>query len=188
MENLLSDGEGKLLLKIARENIEAYMDNREYEVDFEIPEIFKQKRGVFVTLNKNNNLRGCIGYPEPYKPLIDALLDVSISAAVNDPRFRPVTKDELRDIDIEISVLTKPELIDVEDPQEYFDKITIGEDGLILENAFNRGLLLPQVPVEQGWDVNEFLVNLAYKAGTNFNAWQEMSTKIYKFQAQIFDE
>ncbi len=188
MADLLSEAEGEQLLKIARGNLEAYLNGKDFEIDFEVPDIFLEKRGVFVTLNENQQLRGCIGYPEPYKPLLDALLDVSISAAVNDPRFPRVTKDELEDLHFEISVLTKPELIEVNDTQEYLDKINIGEDGLIIEQGLNRGLLLPQVPTEQGWDTEEFLINLCYKAQIDVTAWMDSSTKIYKFQAQIFDE
>lgn len=89
-------------------------------------------------MNINNNLRGCIGYPEPYKPLIDAVLDVSIAAAVNDPRFMPLTLDEFQNITIEISVLTKPTKVIVKDYNEYLDKLEVGVDGLIIESDYNR--------------------------------------------------
>lgn len=185
---LLTEKEGNLLLKIARDNIRCYLENKDYQIPEDIPSIFREKLGVFVTLNINNNLRGCIGYPEPYKPLIDAVLDVSIAAAVNDPRFMPLTLDEFQNITIEISVLTKPTKVIVKDYNEYLDKLEVGVDGLIIESDYNRGLLLPQVPIEQNWDIEEFLENLCYKAGLASDAWVSATTDIFKFQAQIFQE
>lgn len=185
---LLTKKEGNLLLKIARDNIRCYLENKDYQIPEDIPSIFREKLGVFVTLNVDNNLRGCIGYPEPYKPLIDAVLDVSIAAAVNDPRFMPLTLDEFQNITIEISVLTKPTKVIVKDYNEYLDKLEVGVDGLIIESDYNRGLLLPQVPIEQNWDIEEFLENLCYKAGLASDAWMSATTDIFKFQAQIFQE
>ncbi|MCD7782193.1 MAG: TIGR00296 family protein [Methanosphaera sp.] len=186
--DILTQKEGQLLLEIARDNINTYLNNKEYEPPSNLPEIFNTKRGVFVTLNKNGDLRGCIGYPEGYKPLIDALLDVSISAATRDPRFRPLTIEEYNDITIEVSVLTQPEQIVVDNYKDYLEKIVIGRDGLIIEYGFNRGLLLPQVPIEQGWDVEEYLSYLCLKANLDVDTWMEDSVKIDSFQAQVFSE
>ena len=113
---------------------------------------------------------------------------VSIAAAVNDPRFMPLTLDEFQNITIEISVLTKPTKVIVKDYNEYLDKLEVGVDGLIIESDYNRGLLLPQVPIEQNWDIEEFLENLCYKAGLASDAWMSATTDIFKFQAQIFQE
>ncbi len=187
-QEVLNDSEQELLLKIARDNIKAYLSDEYYELPNNLPKVFYEKLGVFVTLNINHNLRGCIGYPEPVKPLIEAVLDVSIAAAFEDPRFLPLTKNEFENIDIEISVLTKPKEVKVENYKEYLDKLTVGVDGLIIEHKFNRGLLLPQVPVEQKWDIQEFLENLCYKAGLNRDAWKNKDTTIYNFQAQVFQE
>lgn len=189
MQNkILSQSEGGLLIKIARDNISCYLNNKDFKLPENIPEIFREKLGVFVTLNKHENLRGCIGYPEPYKPLIDAVCDVSIAAAVDDPRFRPLTIDEFEEISIEISVLTKPTEVLVDNYEDYLNKLTVGTDGLIIERGYNRGLLLPQVPLEQNWDIEEFLENLCYKAGLSSGAWKDDNTRIFKFQAQIFQE
>ena len=185
---VLTYDEGQLALQIARENIESILNGHEYLCDKQLPEIFHEKLGVFVTLNKNNNLRGCIGYPEPYESLIDGLLDVSLSAAFDDPRFNPVSKNEFDDISIEISVLTKPELIEVNTYEEYLDKICIGIDGLIIENGYHRGLFLPQVATEQKWNIDEYLENICYKAGLPNQSWKLESTNLYKFQAQIISE
>lgn len=186
---MLSEEEGNFLLKLARESIESYIMRRKaMDVPADTPESLKEEMGAFVTLNEKGLLRGCIGYSEPIKPLVNAVIDVAISAAVGDPRFPPVTADELDKIKLEVSVLTKPELIKVEKPEEYMDKIKIGEDGLIIERGPYKGLLLPQVAVEYGWNVEEFLYNTCTKAGLTADCWLYNDVKIYKFASQIFNE
>ncbi|MBE6486584.1 MAG: TIGR00296 family protein [Methanosphaera stadtmanae] len=180
--------EGQLLIKIARENIATYLKGSYYQCTHDLPDIFHEKLGVFVTLSINSNLRGCIGYPEPYMELIEGLLDVSIAAAVDDPRFNPLSLDEFDKVQIEVSVLTKPQLVLVDSYEDYLNVLKVGRDGLIIENSYHRGLLLPQVPIEQNWDIETFLDNLCYKAGLYADAWKDENTKIYNFQAQIFEE
>ncbi len=184
----LTKEEGQLLINIARENINSYIVGEDYSPDMELPEIFNEKLGVFVTLSYNGKLRGCIGYPEPYMQLIEGVLDVSIAAAFEDPRFNPISKEEFDLTKIEISVLTKPELVEINSYEDYFSLLEIGRDGLIIENSHHRGLLLPQVPLEWNWDIKDYLENLCYKAGLHKDAWKEEKTKIYSFQAQIFEE
>ena len=184
----LTKEEGQLLINIARENINSYIDGEDYSPDMELPEIFHEKLGVFVTLSYKGKLRGCIGYPEPYMQLIEGVLDVSIAAAFEDPRFNPISKEEFDLTKIEISVLTKPELVEINSYEDYFSLLEIGRDGLIIENSHHRGLLLPQVPLEWNWDIKDYLENLCYKAGLHKDAWKEEKTKIYSFQAQIFEE
>lgn len=189
MNNIeISRDDEKLSLKIVRENITSYLNDKEYHPDMNLPKIFNEEMGVFVTLNKKSSLRVCIGYIEAYEPLIDALLDLSLASAFDDPRFTPVKKDEIDDITIEISLLSKPELINVNEYDEYLTQIKIGIDGLIIENGYYRGVFLPQVPVEQHWDVLQYLENLGYKAGASANLWKEENTRIYKFQAHVFEE
>lgn len=184
----LTEEDGQYLIDVAREAIELYLDNRiKIDVPFECPEHLKENLGVFVTLNKNHNLRGCIGYPEPVMPLIEATINSAISAAVSDNRFPMVSSDELEEIQIELTVLTKPELIDTP-KEEYLDNIIIGEDGLIVEMGFNRGLLLPQVATENNMDKEEFISHTCLKAGLSPNSWIEDEIKLYKFQGQIFHE
>jgi hypothetical protein len=144
--------------------------------------------GVFVTLHENGELRGCIGYPEPVKPILNALIEVAIGAATGDPRFAPVNSHELERIQVEVSVLTPPELIVSDEPSKYLEKIDIGRDGLIIERGIFRGLLLPQVPVEWGWDEQEFFANTCLKAGMSPDCWLQEGVKIYSFQSQIFNE
>jgi len=186
---MISEEEGKFLVKIAREAIETYIKDRKIiNVPEDTPDTLKEIMGAFVTLNKDGLLRGCIGYPEPIKPLVNAVIEVAISAAVNDPRFSPVNSGELENLDVEVSVLTKPELIEVEKPEEYIDKVQIGKDGLIIERGPYRGLLLPQVPTELGWNVEEFLYNTCVKANLPADCWIYPDVKIYKFNSEIFSE
>jgi len=157
-----------------------------------VSEKLKQLCGVFVTINSLKNgekdLRGCIGYPYPTTPLVQAVIESAISAATNDPRFPPLSARELDHIVFEVSVLTPPEIIKVNNPKEYCSRVTVGEDGLIVERGVCKGLLLPQVPVEWQWDVEEFLCQCCNKAGLLSDYWLREGTKIYKFQALIFEE
>jgi uncharacterized protein (TIGR00296 family) len=181
--------DGKLAIQIARKVIKQHLKKQDIS-DFKVPKHFKEKSGIFVTLNKypKKTLRGCIGYPEPQFPLIDALKDAARSASTRDPRFPPLNLKELDKIVIEVSILTPPELIEAQKPSDYVDKIKIGRDGLIIEKGMYRGLLLPQVPVEWEWNVREFLSQTCMKAGMLSDCWFDADTKIYKFSAEIFTE
>jgi len=147
--------------------------------------------GVFVTLNRfdNKSLRGCIGYPIPIKPLIQATIEVAIESATSDPRFPPVSLKEFTDnIIVEVSILTPPEEIEVSNPKELPNLIRVGEDGLTVEKGLAKGLLLPQVATEWKMDAEEFLCNCCLKAGLTPDAWLSADTKVSKFQAVIFKE
>ena len=181
--------DGKLAIKIARTVIENHI-KKEQIPEFEVPKKFRENSGVFVTINKfpKKMLRGCIGFPEPQFPLIDALIDASKSSSTRDPRFPPVNERELGKIIIEVSILTPPKLIEAKKPKDYLGEIKIGRDGLIIEKGLYRGLLLPQVPVEWKWDVREFLSQTCMKAGLLADCWFDEDTKVYKFSAEIFAE
>lgn len=185
----LSDDLGKKLTSYSRSVLTAYIRNdKTLEPLFE-PVLLKDKAGIFCTLRKFGQLRGCIGYPYPSHPLGEALVKSTIQAAVDDPRFPTVTAKELTDITIELTVLTPPELITVTKYEDYYDKIKIGLDGLIIERHGQRGLLLPQVPVEQHWDIDQYLEGICYKAYLRSDAWKDIeSTKLYKFNGKIFEE
>lgn len=194
-KDIFSLEDGNLLIKFARDNIEYYLEhNRRIPIPDEIKNRFSGKYGAFVTLNRTdvegNPLRGCIGYIEPIYPLFDIVHRVSISSALEDPRFPPVSREELDQIVIELSILTPPQLLEVDDPKEYLELIVIGRDGLIAERGIRRGLLLPQVPVDHGrnWDVETFLKHTCSKAYLHDDAWKEKETKIYSFQAILFEE
>lgn len=183
---MITKEEGKELLRLARQTVKNYFSSSRVEIK---KTRFNERQGVFVTINTvDGELRGCIGYPYPILPLGEAVQRAAISAAFEDTRFPSLTKEELNKVIFEISVLTKPELIEVKDPKDYLKKIKIDEDGLIVECGFNSGLLLPQVATEYNFGVVEFLENTCYKAGLTPDMWMDKKTKIYKFQAQIFKE
>ncbi len=150
-----------------------------------------EKCGVFVTLNEhvkgNRGLRGCIGLPYPTNPLIEAVMQAANSAAFEDPRFPPVQASEMNNLTVEISVLTPPEKLEAA-PSELPDHVKVGRDGLIIGSGWQRGLLLPQVPVEWGWSSTEFLTQCCVKAGLPKNSWTNQGTEIYTFQAILFKE
>lgn len=194
-EEPFSVEDGKLLIQFARVNIENYLKQSKR---IPVPEVIKQKfgtkYGAFVTLNTHdvsgNLLRGCIGYIEPIYSLYDVIHKVSVSSATEDPRFPSVTLKEMDNIIIELSILTPPKLIEVDDPKEYLEQIVIGRDGLIAEKGMRRGLLLPQVPVDhdRNWTVEEFLNHTCQKAWLSPDEWQDKNTKIYSFRAILFEE
>jgi len=186
----LSLEQGKAIVAYARETIELSFKDCASEVPEILKDIFTEERGVFVTLHSHpdHKLRGCIGYPEPIMPLGKAVKDAAKSAAFRDPRFPPVKEEELGGLVVEVSVLTKPELIQVEDPRDYPKHVVVGRDGLIVEHGFNKGLLLPQVPVEWKWDAEEFLSHTCEKAGLTSDMWLDREARVFSFTAQIFTE
>jgi len=189
----LSDEEGKFLITLARNAVETYLDTGKIlEPPENTPKKLFENCGVFVTINTvtrgNHELRGCIGYPYPTNPLVEAVVDAAISAATRDPRFEPVEKKELDSVVFEVSVLTPSELVKAEKPEEYLKKIKVGEHGLIIEKGFYKGLLLPQVPGEWGWCEEEFLCQCCVKAGLPPDSWLTKGTKIYRFTAIVFEE
>ncbi|MFZ7138475.1 MAG: TIGR00296 family protein [archaeon] len=185
--------EGKILVNLARQTVTIYLQTGKIlKAPIDVSPKLMEPCGVFVTLNSVNNgtkrLRGCIGLPYPTSPLVNAVIEAAVSAATQDPRFPPVVVQELDNIVFEVSVLTPPELVKVEKPTDYTSKIKVGRDGLILEQGYHKGLLLPQVPVEWKWDPEEFLCQTAVKAGLSPDAWLLKGTKIYRFEGIIFEE
>ena len=180
--------DGEAAVKYARHVVESHVRGEKIKEELS-GGIFEEKHGAFVTISTypDKMLRGCIGIPEPIMPLKDALKEAAISAC-HDPRFPSLRSDELDKIVIEVSILTTPELIEIKNPKEYPQNVEIGKDGLIVEKGFYRGLLLPQVATEYGWDSIEFLNETCIKAGLPPDCWFEKDVKIYKFQAEIFEE
>lgn len=188
-ENKITLEDGTILVKTARNVVTEYLkDGGKITLEKTIQDKFSFNSGVFVTLNNPIGLRGCIGYPLPDKKLFNALEDASISAAVEDPRFPPVKLEELDSITFEVTVLTPPQTIKVENPQEYPGKIKVGQDGLIVRYGYNSGLLLPQVPIEWDWNAKEFLEHTCEKAGLPRDFWEKPEIEIQKFQGIIFKE
>lgn len=179
---------GKFLVKLARGTIETYLREGKKPPAPKVSQELREPCGVFVTLTKRGELRGCIGHPLPTTPLVDAVIDSAISSAARDPRFPPVRLEELPELEVEVSVLSKPEPIKVKNPREYPRSIVIGRDGLIVEWSGYAGLLLPQVPVEWGWDAEEYLSHACMKAGLMPDHWLREGVCISKFSAQVFRE
>ena len=186
---MLTISEGETAVRLARTAIKECLTNGRKIEPENLPGIFKEKRGVFVTLNKkkgSKELRGCIGRPYPVLPLGEAIILSAINAAREDPRFYPVELQELDELVIEVTVLTVPKRINAK-PGDIPDKILIGRDGLIVSTGMNSGLLLPQVAVEHGFDSAEFLCQTCMKAGLMPDAWLG-GTQVYSFEGQIFEE
>jgi hypothetical protein len=182
---------GEQLVKLARRAVEKYL-NESAIITADKPDGLSEKVGVFVTLNYLSNnkeyLRGCVGFPLPEKKLYQSVIEAAIAAATQDPRFDPVNKEDIGNIIFEVSVLSQPQKIEVQNPKDYKNRINIGRDGLILKWKYGSGLLLPQVPVELNWDVDEYLANICYKAGASPDAWLMPESQLYKFEATIYKE
>jgi AmmeMemoRadiSam system protein A len=178
----LTPEEKKYLLNLSRKIISSNSEGRSFQEEDYFSASLKLKTGLFVTLRKSHQLRGCIGYVEGIKPLQKAVAEMSVAAAFEDPRFPSVNKDEVENIEIEISVLSPLETI------SDTTQIEIGKHGLIIEQGLMRGLLLPQVAIEYDWDVLTFLEQTCQKAGLSADAWKDESTKIQIFSAEIFSE
>ena len=186
---MLTKSEGELAVRLARKAIEECLKNRKKINSDDLPKVFNEKRGVFVTLNKkkgDRELRGCIGRPYPVMLLGEAIITSAINAALEDPRFDPVKPEEIGELVIEVTVLTVPKLMKVK-PRDMPEKIVIGKDGLIVATNTCQGLLLPQVAVEHGFDCTEFLCQTCMKAGLMPDAWLN-GAQVYSFQGQIFEE
>jgi AmmeMemoRadiSam system protein A len=177
----ISDDTKRLLLRMARDAISAAVQGDEYEPP-DPPAEAHRPAGAFVTVHQFGELRGCIGQIEARHPLASAVVQCAISAATRDPRFPPMTARELNEgTELEISVLTPMQR--VSSPEE----IEVGRDGLLIQQGYHSGLLLPQVATEWGWDRETLLAHTCRKAGLPQDAWKH-GAEIYKFQAEIFSE
>lgn len=177
----LSEQEKETLLTVARQSIKTYLEeNKPHAFEIALPTLL-EKRGAFVTLKTGHQLRGCIGTFVTEKSLHETAAEMAISAATRDPRFHPLDLNELDKVRIEISVLSKLNLID--DVSE----IEVGKHGIFIVKGYRRGVLLPQVAIENMWDRNTFLGSTCIKAGLQPDAWKE-GCEIYIFTAEIFGE
>ena len=184
----ISDETGKLLVSTARKIVTEFVSTgRKLSLGQDFGSKFSFDAGIFVTLNSKNDLRGCIGFPLPQK-ITQALPEAAIAAATEDPRFSPVQKAELDNITFEVSVLTPPVELKVDDPKILPTKIKVGRDGLIIKQGYHSGLLLPQVPVEYGWTEQEFLDHTCQKAGLPSGCWLQKQTRVFSFEGIIFKE
>ncbi|MCK5673371.1 MAG: AmmeMemoRadiSam system protein A [Spirochaetales bacterium] len=180
MEFSLTKNEKQILLATARESITSKLQSRTENYP-ETSESLKEPLGSFVTLHIEGKLRGCIGHMLPVRALIEDIKVLAKESAFHDPRFPSLSLKELEKIDIEISVLSPLEVSSAE-------KVIVGKHGIIMKNGYNSGVLLPQVPTEQGWNKEEFLSNTCRKAGMQNDCWKDPNTQIETFTAVIFGE
>jgi AmmeMemoRadiSam system protein A len=180
-DRYLSQEERMRLLEIAKSSIESRLNKMYIHPPQFDSGAISEKRGAFVSLHKNGRLRGCIGCVEGMQPLGLTVHEMACAAAFDDPRFQQLTKEELKDLEIEISVLSPlREITDI-------NEIEVGVHGLYVVNGFYSGLLLPQVAVECKWDKIIFLEQTCNKAGLPPSAWKDENTRIYIFTADIFN-
>jgi hypothetical protein len=183
-DKFLTAEEEQALLKLARATLVEWVGRGSKKMDlspFNLTPVLKRNAGAFVTFHKQGDLRGCIGYIEPIKPLHETVMDNARNAATNDPRFPAVTKDELDDIDIEISVMSPLRKV------SNVNEIVVGKHGLVIKKGWNQGVFLPQVPVEQGWNLTQYLEGICRKASLPRGAWKE-GAELLVFTAQVFGE
>lgn len=180
---MLTEQQKQKIIGLARETLSCYLAGKDLPPVVADDPVLQEKRGVFVTLKKAGKLRGCIGYIQPVEPLASAVRNVAVQSATADPRFPSVSYDELKNISIEVSVLTVPERV------KSADDVVLGRDGVIVKKGYRQGVFLPQVADETGWNKEEFLSNLClHKAELPPDSWKQPGTEIYTFQAEVFAE
>lgn len=189
----IEDETGIYLVKLARFAAKKWIvDNLKPQATEPIPSQAETVTGAFVTVKTQvdglTSLRGCIGYPIGIKPLYKQVIDLAKSSTMDDPRFPPVEKAEFPELVFEVTIMTPPQTIEYETPQELLDQITVPGDGLIVEFQGSKGLLLPQVPIEQNWNTEEFLSYTCRKAYLPTDIWKKEQITVQKFQGIIFSE
>lgn len=182
MKFTLSDESRKYLLTLARQSIELGLNEEELPAQHPGDPNLNEKYGAFVTLKINGKLRGCIGRMEASQPLWQTVATMARAAAFEDPRFPALVRRELGGVTLEISVLTPFE------PLTGPEALVVGQHGLLIEKGYHRGVLLPQVAVEQGWGAGEFLEQVCLKASLDRDAWKDPETRLFVFSALVFSE
>ncbi|MDB9822074.1 AmmeMemoRadiSam system protein A [Deltaproteobacteria bacterium] len=185
----LTDKEGKYLLAVARNTIEKNLFNKvdQEQEDSDLLPKYQEKRGTFVTITIDENLRGCIGHIIPQESLIEGIRVNAINAAFRDPRFQPLSKEEWEKIKVEISILTEPKPLEYSDADELLRRLSPGVDGVILKKGFLQATFLPQV-WDQLPDKKDFLTHLCIKAGLDGYAWKNERLEVLTYQVQAFEE
>jgi AmmeMemoRadiSam system protein A len=178
----LTDEERHRLITLARMSIESALNLSAPPSTDDLPAPLLEPRGVFVTLKSHGELRGCIGYVEPRVPLAFATIEVAQKAAFEDPRFPPLTRDEWPSVQVEVSILSSLDRV------MSIEEIEVGKHGLVIDAGFTRGLLLPQVATEQGWDREQFLRHTALKAGLPPDSWKKSGIRLYTFTTETISE
>ncbi len=179
---MLTDHEASILLDIAREAIVNTVKNQPFRPTPREEKSLTERSGCFVTIKINDELRGCIGNFQTERPLFMEISEMAVSSATQDPRFHPMDEADLDNFNLEISVLSPLEKIDD------VEQIEVGTHGIYIEKNFSRGVLLPQVATDYGWDRNTFLQQTCLKAGLKTDSWQSADADIYIFSAQIITD
>jgi AmmeMemoRadiSam system protein A len=179
---MLEDSEKAALLKLARTTLEAHFSDESTPACPASPKALTEQKGAFVSLHHGEELRGCIGQLYPDRELAKVVQHCTLSAALEDMRFTPVAQDELRDLSIEISVLSPFHRV------QNIEEIEVGKHGLYIEQGQFRGLLLPQVATQYRWNREKFLEQTCLKAGLPPSAWQDPQTIIHTFEAEVFSD
>lgn len=179
---MLTEQESTILLEIAREAITCRARGENYRPDPREEKALNRRSGCFVTIKHQGRLRGCIGNFQSRQPLYREVAEMATASASQDPRFAPLQETELADVSLEITVLSPLEKVDT------VERIDIGTHGVYIEKGFHRGVLLPQVAVEHGWDRTTFLEQTCIKAGLSADAWQLPDAEIYIFSGLIISE
>ena len=181
----------EFILKLVRVTLETYTKTKKPIIVGEYPEELNEERGVFISLYKTTggfkHLRGTVGSPFAEKPLIKALMDYAMESC-RDPSFVRLTPEDIDNVQIEVSILGEPELMDVVSSKDYLKHIELGKHGLMLRKGIMTGVILPEVAKQRNWDHEQLLQHLCIKAGLNKNAWTNLSAKIYKFETETFSE
>jgi AmmeMemoRadiSam system protein A len=185
----LTKAQGEYLLLEARKTIQERLSGKKGipRGTKDLPAVFNEKRGTFVTLTTRGNLRGCIGHIIPRESLIEGIRENAVNAAFRDPRFGPLTQDEWKNVHIEISILTEPKPLTYTDGRDLLNKLRPGIDGVIIKKGFHQSTFLPQV-WEQLPDKKAFLKHLCLKAGLGGNAWETGDLEVSTYQVQAFEE
>jgi len=184
---MLTQSEGRVLIQVARDTIRARLFGLQFQLPEGIPPSLKEKRGTFVTITIDGQLRGCIGHILPVTSIIEGVKENAINAAFRDPRFPPLSRDEFDRIKIEVSVLTFPVPLQYKDAQDLLNKLRPNVDGVIIKKGFHQATFLPQV-WEQLPEKKEFLTHLCLKAGLEPDAWKQGSLEVQTYQVQAFHE
>ncbi len=185
---MVSKEDAKKLIDLAKKAVSDIFEGNVTDAEEYLKKNFSDNKGIFVTINKKGQLRGCMGMVDAVYPLYEGVIKLAAAAAFEDPRFPQVEKDELDDLEFELTILSERKKIDVKKPEDYLEKIKIGRDGLMIKGNLGSGLLLPQVPIEQGWGVEEFLGHVCEKAGMPSEEWKDLTNEIFAFQGEVWAE
>lgn len=186
---MLSQEQGSMALILARDAISSQLFKRTLRISSVTKEKLNKKYPVFVTLTKDTQLRGAMGFNDSIYPLYEGVIKSAINSAFSDPRFPPLDKREFDMVSITVSVMTQPTLIEVRNPEDYINIIKIGSDGIMIISTFTSSILFPKTAIENNWSVEELLIEGCRSANLHPDSWQDFDAcRVYRFQSQDFSE